>query len=626
MNTKRSLWKRKQNVVFRLAGFVLCLGFTFGQGVLAQPIQNADNPARKTLEVAREYLKRGDFAKAAETYKLIAKEPALVAQVWPGYVESLRQIKDYSEAEKYLRRLAKATKRPDFMARLSLLYREQNKTKEADKAKLEAFELCKTQDQAANLSKFYDGEGKLPEATEALLLARKLSGEKLTWAYNLSQLYGRQGNMDAMLDELFALADADPATLAEVQGMLQNSLEKKDQVEVFERRLLAKVQADPQNLTYANLLYWLYIQQKDFDGAFIQAKALDRRQADRGAYPSRLMEVAQVARNADAFAQAADIYQYIVDTYPNSPASFSARRAELEMRRQQLESSYPVDKTLAQKLLTQYKDLLIKAAPQEQSNLFYEMGRLAGFYLGEMDTAVGYFQKSVIMGRYNPDIASRAKLQLGDLYLLKGEPWESTLLYSQVEKDNKEQPLGHEAKLRNARLSFFKGEFVLSQEHLDVLKQATSREISNDALQLSLMITDNLVQDTTGAALKVYARADLLLLQARYDDAVRTLDSIPYVYKGDDLEDDVLSRKAQVYAQTRRYPDAIDTYRRLLEKFPESIYADDALFEQARLTEEKLNDKPAAMALYERLLKEQPGSVYVAEARKRFRALRGDGV
>jgi tetratricopeptide (TPR) repeat protein len=243
-----------------------------------------------------------------------------------------------------------------------------------------------------------------------------------------------------------------------------------------------------------------------------------------------------------------------------------------------------------------------------------------------MDTAVGYFQKSVIMGRYNPDIASRAKLQLGDLYLLKGEPGESTLLYSQVEKDNKEQPLGHEAKLRNARLSFFKGEFVLSQEHLDVLKQATSREISNDALQLSLMITDNLVQDTTGAALKVYARADLLLLQARYDDAVRTLDSIPYVYKGDDLEDDVLSRKAQVYAQTRRYPDAIDTYRRLLEKFPESIYADDALFEQARLTEEKLNDKPAAMALYERLLKEQPGSVFVAEARKRFRALRGDGV
>jgi tetratricopeptide (TPR) repeat protein len=140
------------------------------------------------------------------------------------------------------------------------------------------------------------------------------------------------------------------------------------------------------------------------------------------------------------------------------------------------------------------------------------------------------------------------------------------------------------------------------------------------------MITDNLVQDTTGAALKVYARAELLLLQARYDDAVRTLDSIPYVYKGDDLEDDVLSRKAQVYAQTRRYPDAIDTYRRLLEKFPESIYADVALFEQARLTEEKLNDKPAAMALYERLLKEQPGSVFVAEARKRFRALRGDGV
>jgi TolA-binding protein len=408
--------------------------------------------------------------------------------------------------------------------------------------------------------------------------------------------------------------------------MLQNSLEKKDQVDIFENRLLAKVQADPQNTTYANLLYWLYIQQKDFDGAFLQAKALDRRQADRGAYPQRLMEVAQLARNAEAFAQAADVYQYIVDTYPRSPAAFSARRAELEMRRQQLESSYPVDKTLATKLLHQYNTLLKTAVPQEQAGIYYELGRLAGFYLAKVDSGIYYFEKAVEMGRYNPDIAAQAKLQLGDLYLLKGENWESTLLYSQVEKDNKEQPLGHEAKLRNARLSFFKGEFTLSQEHLDVLKQATSRTISNDAMQLSLMISDNLVADTTGAALKVYARAELLLMETQYDAAIRTLDSIPVVYKGDDLEDDVLFKKAQIYVQTRRYPEAINAYARLLEKYESSIFADDALFEQARLTEEKLNDKPAAMALYERVIKEQPGSVFVAEARKRYRALRGDGV
>ena len=603
-----------------------CMVLALALPAHAQRPEPQDNSPKRLLEVAREYAKRQDWPKAVETYKQIAKEPTLVGQVWPGYLEALRQTKDYPEAEKYLRRLSKATRRPEFTARLSLLYAEQGKGKEADRAKKDAFEDCRTQDQAVQLSRFYEGQNKLPEATEALLLARKLSGEPLTWAYDLSQLYGRQGKTDQMLDELFALAEKDPATLAEVQGMLQNGLEKKEQVEVFERRLLVKLQNDPQNETYGSMLYWLYLQEKDFDGAFIQAKALDKRQAERGAYPARLMEVGQLARNSEAYGSAAEVYEYITAAYPGSPAAFAAKRQQLEMRRSQLESTYPVDRALATKLLSQYGALLKEAAPQEQAGLYYEMGRLAGFYLGKSDSAIQLFERAVATGRYNPDKAARAKLDLGDLYLLRGEPWESTLLYSQVEKDNKDQPLGHEAKLRNARLSFYRGDFLLAQEHLGVLKQATSREIANDALQLGLMISDNLVKDTTGKALRVYARAELLLLQTRYDDALRTLDSIPKVYKGDDLEDDVLNRKAEVYAQTHRFADAITAYARLVESYPESIYADDALYQEAVMTEERLKDKPAAMALYERLLKEQPGSVFVADARKRYRALRGDGV
>jgi len=600
---------------------VFCWFTTMPVGALAQ-----ETTPRKTLDVAREYLKRADFVKAAETYKIIAKDASLLNQVWPGYLEALQQTKDTQEAERYLKRIAKATRRPDFWARLSLLYQQQGKTKEALKAKTEAFAACKAQDMARQLSLYYESENLLPEATEALLLARKLSGEPLTWAYDISQLYGRQGLIDNMLDELFALAETDPTTLMEVQGMLQNSLEKIDEIEAFERRLLAKVQADPQNTTFASLLYWLYVQQRDFEGAFLQAKGLDRRAADRGGYPLHLMEVAMLARNTDAFAQAAEVYQYIVQAYPNSPAAFSARREELEMLRHQLEGSYPIDLLLAAKLSGQYAALLRVASPQEQSGIYYQLGQLQGFYLGKRDTAVLFLEKAIATSRYNPELGAKAKLLLGDLYLLRAEAWESTLLYSQVEKDFKEQSVAHEAKLRNARLSFYKGDFKLSQEHLDVLKQATSREIANDALQLSLMIGDNLVKDTTGAALLVYARAELLLWQARYDDALRTLDSISVVYKGDDLEDDVLFRKGQVFAQTRRYPDAVEAYRRLLDRFPESIYADRTLFEQAKLTEEKLNDKPAAMALYERLLKEMPGSVYLAQARKRYRALRGDGV
>ncbi len=618
------LWRKKLAGHGRAFGLHLCLAL--GLCLAAQAQKQPDPGPRQTLEVAREYLRRGEWQKAADTYQRIAKEPTLVSQVWPGYLEALRQIKDYAEAERYLRRLSKATRRPEFTARLGLLYAEQGKAKEAERARKDALGDCKTQDAAALLSRFYDGQARYAEAIDALLLARKLSGERHAWSYDLSRLYGKQGNTDAMLDELFGLAERDPSTLAEVQGMLQNSLDKPEETAAFERRLLAKLQQDPQNETYGSLLYWLYVQQKDFEGAFIQAKALDRRLAERGGFPNRILEVAQLARNAEAYGTAADIYQYVVETYANSPAAFAARRQELEMRRQQLEATYPIDRALARRLLGQYGNLVQQAAPQEQAGLYYEMGRLTGFYLGKADSAVHLFEQAIQTGRYNPERAARAKLDLGDLYLIRGEPWESTLLYSQVEKDNKDQPLGYEAKLRNARLSFYRGEFLLAEEHLGVLKQATSREIANDALQLALMISDNLVKDTTGKALRVFARAELLQLETQYDWALQTLDSIPLVYKGDDLEDDVLYRKAQIYTQTRRYPQAVEAYKALLERFAESIYADDALFTQAVLTEERLKDKPAAMALYERLLQEQPGSVFVAEARKRYRALRGDGV
>jgi hypothetical protein len=39
---------------------------------------------------------------------------------------------------------------------------------------------------------------------------------------------------------------------------------------------------------------------------------------------------------------------------------------------------------------------------------------------------------------------------LADIDLFNDEVWEATLLYSQVDKSMKEEPLGHEARFRNA--------------------------------------------------------------------------------------------------------------------------------------------------------------------------------
>jgi outer membrane protein assembly factor BamD (BamD/ComL family) len=215
---------------------------------------------------------------------------------------------------------------------------------------------------------------------------------------------------------------------------------------------------------------------------------------------------------------------------------------------------------------------------------------------------------------------------MGDIYLLKNEPWEATLLYSQVEKSNKEQPIGYEAKLKNAKLSYYKGDFELAQSHLDILKLATSREIANDAMDLSLLIQDNLAMDTLGEAMKEYASAELLLFQNKDQEAMEKLEEIIKNYSKHSLIDEVLWQQSQIYIRSNQNEKAIQKLETIVSKYGFDILGDDAHFMMAKLIEEKIGDKDKAMELYQNHLTKYPGSIYSVEARKRFRQLRGDRV
>ena len=440
-------------------------------------------------------------------------------------------------------------------------------------------------------------------------------------------VYKSLGQTERMLDELFGQAERNPEALMEVQGVLQLGLEKKEDVAQFERILLGKLQSNPQSSLYPQLLYWLYIQQKDFDGAFVQAKALDRNEAAASGYPGKLFEVAALALSNADLAKAEEVYGYIASNYPQRGAAFQALKALVGIKEQRLAAAYPRPMADVNALVAAYAALLKRQdATGQTAAAKRSMARAIGFWQQRTDTAIMMLNEIVTTGRANPELTALAKLDMGDLYLLKGEPWESTLLYSQVELDNKESPMGHQAKLRNAKLSFYKNEFALAQEHLDVLKLATSREIANDAMQLSLMIQNNLVLDTLGAGLAFYARADLAELKGDYDGAIRTLDSIPSLFAGHSLLDDLLWKKATIYTRTGRYQLAAADLQTILDKYKDEIYGDDALFALAELNERHLGNKPQAMALYEQMLKDFPGSIFTVEARKRYRALRGDGV
>jgi TolA-binding protein len=255
-----------------------------------------------------------------------------------------------------------------------------------------------------------------------------------------------------------------------------------------------------------------------------------------------------------------------------------------------------------------------------------DLAELQAVYLNDLDQAIALLSKMIEYPGTEPAVQATGKLRLADYYLMKGEVWDATLLYSQVDKDFKEDVLGQEARFQNARLSYFNSDFQWAQAQFEILKAATSRLIANDALDLSVFIMDNLGLDSNATALGMYADAELLVFQNRFDEAFGKMDSLITLFPEHSLEDDVWYLKAKVFVRKRDYAQAALMYQAVVEKYPEDIRADNSMFALAELYETHLNDVEKAKALYEKIFVDYSGSTFAVEARKRFRKLRGDNI
>ncbi|MGV3641776.1 MAG: tetratricopeptide repeat protein, partial [Adhaeribacter sp.] len=425
-------------------------------------------------------------------------------------------------------------------------------------------------------------------------------------------------------NEILSIARNNPNHLAVAQNMLQNTLKEDKEFDILEKALISNLQKFPDQVVYSELLVWLYTQRKDFFSALMQARSLDKRTKGGG---TRLMELGAIALKNKDYESAIESYTYVVKEYRNGPFYEVARERAIKSREEQIRNTFPVDLTKIQTLMGEYQALLQELGTSSRTaEVMKNMANLYAFYLDDKARAITLLQGVVNTPRVNPDLVAEAKISLGDIYLLQAEPWEATLLYSQVEKSHKETALGHEAKLRNAKLSYYKGDFNLAQEHLDILKLATSREIANDAMDLSLLITDNMGLDSVTAPLQDYAAIELLVFQNKQDQAQVKLDELLQKYPGHSLTDEVYFLKADLNLKAGQFQSAIDNLNLIVANPKYDILSDDALFMMARIYEENLQDKAKAQELYNSLLVKFPGSIFTVDARKRFRKLRGDVV
>jgi len=579
--------------------------------------------AQSEKEMAEEYFKTNDCTKALSYYTALLKT-SFEKNSLKNYSSCIIKTKAWGESEQFFKKQVKGddVNAPWYYLYWATISEAQGKTQDAVKKNEQAVSSSANRiDLKRDLADEYRSLNKSDWARTLLLSARDVAKRTDLFQLEMASIYRDLNQPEKMIDELLSYGTRYQNTEV-VQNMLQDFTKDEKEQALLEKVLYDKIQKFPNEGFYNELLIWYQIQKKDFYKAFVQERALDKRFKHNG---TRLYNLGMLALQNLDYANAGAIFDYVVKEYPKGQLYAVSRRMAIFSREEQVKNTYPVKRTEVIKLLGQYQQLVDELGTNARTiEALRNMAILNAFYLDDFKKAIEILETAIEAGKQEKSFVDKCKLDLGDIYLLQGEPWEATLVYSQVEKSQKDDQLGYEAKLRNAKLHYFKGEFELAKAVLDILKKATSREIANDANNLSLLIMDNTGLDSTEKAMKEYSNVELLLFQNKKYQAIDTLKQLYQKYQKHSLSDEILWLTAQTYMKLDSNQQALTALKLLTEKFGVDILGDDALYATAKLYQEKFNDKDEAMKLFQELMEKYPGSIFVADSRKRFRLLRGD--
>lgn len=576
--------------------------------------------------LANQYYNTGEYEKAAEIYKQLFEKSKSNNYYFNRYINCLLSLEDYEESEKAItKQLKKRNSDLHLYVTLGNLYERMQKQEEANKEYEKAIsKLSGNRSTITQLGNAFISMAKYDYAIQTYEKASKLIKKGESFSYNLGDLYRRSGQKDKMIHYYLLSIAERPERMATIQTILQRNLDKED-LEILITQLYLNVQENPDVIEYNELLQWAFIQQRDYKRALRQAKALDKRLAETGI---RVYNLGQIASNAGDYPTAISAFEYLLEEKgSNSPFYFEAKREKLAAKRQLITSNFDYTLEDLLDLEQEYTEFIDRLGLNTRSAfLAIELAKLKAEYLDNLPGAIALLDSLIAFEGMNKYILATAKLNLGDYYLMTGDIWEGTLLYSQVDKEFREDFLGEKARFKNALLSYYNGDFEWSQAQFDILKASTSKLISNDAIDRSVFILDNMGTDSIVEPLKLYADTELLLFQNKFDEALKQLEKIKLTYVTHPLRDDILYLEANIYKNRKEMDKAIKAYNEIITLHPEEIRCDNSIFELAELYETQLKDPGKAMELYEKLFIEYSNSTFAVEARKHFRRLRGDEV
>lgn len=573
------------------------------------------------LQQARELVLQKQYDKAREAYAHLYDQTPGDPDVYAEYLQLLLQMKEYKPAEK--------------LATDQLRFRQQDPLVWIDLGRVfaAAGQKKKAEENFSKAIQFINGDDLLTTRMAAAFTAmdndqyailtyeraRELLRNPYLYGSALARLYAKTGDVDKAVNALLDGAPGQPGGIEEVKAILLEMLgddAKKQQL--AQKVLVKRINAQPENNYYGELLTWLYTQRGDWEGALIQIEALDERNREGG---QRLLEFSREAQKQSQYDIALKSLDAVVEKGKELPYYAGAKTEKLNVEMRRLENNPFYKAEDVTRLQKEYETFFTEFPQYYATETLRDYATLEAQYNNNPQKGIDLLQRALDQPAIPKDLAGRCKLQMGDYTLLTGKIWDASLLYSQVDKAFREDMLGEEARFRNAKLAYYRGDFDWAQGQLSVLKASTSELIANDALYLSVLITENIAPDSNELPLKRFAAADLLLFQNKTKQAEALLDSISAAFPKHPLNDDILMLRAQLEEKQHNYTKALDYLKQIYAQYGKDVLADDAVFRSAEIYHQYLHQDGPAKDLYEKLIIDYPGSTFIQTARQRLQVL-----
>lgn len=568
-------------------------------------------------QLAQNYFDKGEFEKAKVSYQELLKNQPSNSIYFQRLVESFQQLQQLEEAEKLLRERFERYKQGGLLVEIGYNYQLKKDDSKAKKYYEDALAKIKVNaGDVYSVASSFEKRSLLDYALRAYKLALEKE-PKMNFNYQMALLYGQQGNTDMMINTFLDEAFANPHSTIVVQNQLSRFMNEDADTnfnDTLRKALLVRAQKD-QDIFWNQYLSWFYVQQKEYGKAFIQEKAIYKRNPETF---YNIVNLAELAIQENDSETAKEVFGWILQNTSEIELRVQANFYLMEMR-----VLSATEKENAQ-IESDFKTLMDEFGLNPftlQLQILY--AHFTAFNANNPELAKDMLKQTLEL-RLNLYQQSDVKMELADILLYEEKFNQALIYYSQIEDDLKNDAVGHEASLKSARTSYFKGDFTWAQAQFKTLKSASTQLIANDALEYFLLISDNTVEDSTQTALKKFARADYLLYQNKTKDALAAFQAILQEFKGKEIESVTLLRLGKMYEKAGDFNAALNLYKSILDNHADGIYVDEALYYSADIYNLSLKEPEKAKPLYEKMIFEHQDSIHFVEARKKYRLLRGD--